>query len=702
MVQADKEPRFPAGLLDWAGHRKGGVRRLFYSGSGRPAGKVIHTRLLKRLTDWTSSIASGESEAPRAVLLVGGPGNGKTEAVEFTICELDKVLGLSGVLIQLLERQFLAQDDQPAPRLASVDLSKLDGGKHRVNVSIVQDASASDVNRPAVAPATLLVEDLERLLDAPKEYVYLACVNRGILDDALIIATDGKRASAQALLEAIVRSVGMGPETLSCWPLSGFPAVAAWPMDVETLIGDRELLAEAPSPAFQILVNATNQLEWPVADTCPAGDRCPFCTSRERLSGEPHKSSLLRILRWYELASGKRWNFRDLFSLVSYLLAGVPPDDANAGSYSPCNWAARLIKLAANGTARDSLRTSAPFLLVAAQYEHALFGHWPRVGLRGFKSDLNELKLQDDPTLIGLYHFLASTRGRSIPPTLEPQLLGLAEILDPAIADPDLEVDVSSRTKITFRDIDIRFSQSVGEGLRFIQKYKCLTLLETDLLRKLDSADRQLSDADVIRQSSAVAARVQGLVRDFACRLVRRSIGVRAAVVRDAATLADFQQVIGGDAQLLHDAVREVEALLNERERFVVTLNTTFGEPLPPVQRRAVLTTAKQKVKPREQSTGERPRGAIRFLSVGSGTKGQSIPLTFELYKSVRELKRGMMPASLPRPVVALLDTTRARLAGHIVRDEELLDGGEIRIGLRHDVIVRELGQFLVRREAEE
>jgi hypothetical protein len=61
-----------------------------------------------------------------------------------------------------------------------------------------------------------------------------------------------------------------------------------------------------------------------------------------------------------------------------------------------------------------------------------------------------------------------------------------------------------------------------------------------------------------------------------------------------------------------------------------------------------------------------------------------------------------MLPASLPRPVVALLDTTRARLGGQIVRNEELLEAGEILIGRSSDVIVRDCGQFLVRTEDNE
>jgi hypothetical protein len=50
---------------------------------------------------------------------------------------------------------------------------------------------------------------------------------------------------------------------------------------------------------------------------------------------------------------------------------------------------------------------------------------------------------------------------------------------------------------------------------------------------------------------------------------------------------------------------------------------------------------------------------------------------------------------------MALLDTTRARLAGRIVRDEEQLDGAEIHIGIRDEMIVREFGRFVVRGEAQ-
>ncbi len=696
MNQPIESPIFPGGLLDWAGHKSGGVRRLFHTTGGRPTGEVVFTPLLKRLQQWSSSLASGSESAPRVVLLVGGPGNGKTEAIEFTIRQLDADFQLSGKLVGALGSQFFPKD-LSTPRHAYADVSAISGGQNHYKIFIVQDASVEGGEASSKSPAEILIDDLERLVVGDPHQIYLACINRGILDDALIAATDSKCVEVKMVLEAIVRSVGVGPDTPACWPLAGYPTFAVWPMDVETLLGDHD--GQSESPVLKLLSAATNPLLWPIEGSCPAGERCPYCISRGLLSSDPHKSSLLRVLRWYELASGKRWSFRDLFSLISYLLAGVPSTDVGQPE-DPCTRAARWTNLSSRASGKpDSLRLSAPFILVASQYQHALFSRWPHAGLRSLRADIQELQLGDNSTLMGLYHFLNRTAGASIPATLDAQLSAICELLDPAIADPDMEVELSSRTKIRLRELDTRFSQSVSEGFTYIQKYRCLTILESDLLRKLAEADEKLSDPDIVKRRPVVASRVQALVRDFACRTVRRSIGLWSAAVRDAEILREFEKVLGGDPQLLHDAVKQVEGLLNEKDRFVVTLNTTFGEPLPPIPRRAILTTPRQKVKSRKGPDGDRPNSAIRFLSVGSGAASQSIPLTYELFKAVHDLRRGMTTSSLPRSVVAMLDTTRARLSGQIVRDEELLEESEIRIGLRGDVIVRELSAFLVRWE---
>ncbi|MDW5266672.1 MULTISPECIES: hypothetical protein [Acidobacteriaceae] len=700
MNDANKQARFPEGLLDWSGHRGGGVRKLFYEASGRPSSEIIRTNLLNRLESWAGEIGAGNDGVPRIVLLVGGPGNGKTEAVEFAIGCLDISTAAGGGLKAELASRFDPTDGTPPPRLAEIQLPEIPN-RGRPALQIVQDASAGDSHEhPNSSPAQLLVQDLQDALSR-SDVIYLACVNRGVLDDALISATDSGNTSVRPLIEQVVGSVGTGPKPIACWPLHNFEDVAVWPMDIESLLKSGPSGEIITTPAAQLLDYATKDDEWPVMGECEAGPLCPFCLSREALSSDLGEASFLRILRWYELASGKRWSFRDLGSLFAYLLAGAPPDGVRGAKYSPCAWAAKQLALKDSTNPRDAkARSLAPYLLVSRLYKHSLFGFWPRVSTRELRNLLKDLDLQTDDTLSGLLHFLADSRRSTIPPTLNSQLEEVCDILDPALADPDSEVKLSGNTTVAFREIDIRFSQSVGEGLKYIRKFLCLTALEIELLKNLDAADARLSFAGITKNRPEVANKVQSMLRDFACRIVRRSVGCRAAAVRDGEILIDFEHVVSGHEHLLYEASQQVESLLNSGDKFSVVLNTTFGEPIPSPERRVTLTTDKQRVRVPKDIVLERPVTALKFLTVGPESRREFIPLTYELYKSVRELRMQMLAASLPRAVVALLDITRARLGGHIVRDEELLEAGTIQIGIRKDVIVRQRGQFLIKREA--
>jgi len=684
---------YPAALVEWAGHRSGGVRKPFFESSGRPCKVVIETPLLLRLRAWAQDVASSPT-TPRTVLLVGGPGNGKTEAVEDVLRTLDSAFALNGKLTNEFTHCFSGDGGKSIPRLASASLGDAGQNTRLEEVCVVQDASVNDPERPKESPAELLVRDLSSFVVTESKRIYIACVNRGVLDDALTFATEHENTEVQLLLEYVIRSVGLSPNAPTCWPLKDFPHVAVWPMDVESLVWKRDEATTSLSPAEQLFTKAIDGTKWPEFGTCEAGDHCPFCKSRANVEKEDARRGLLQVLRWFELATGKRWSFRDVFSLVSYLFSGTSHHETAEGE-SPCEWAAKLFDLSKRPSGKDSLRFRAPFILVGSLYEHALFCQWPKLSSRGLRQEIRELEMQHDPGLMGLHYFLSAAREVSIPATLQPQLDAMSEALDPAIADPACKLKLGTR-EFALKDIDTRFSQSVGEGLALVRKF--LSILEVELLERLERTDNLLSSPVVRRRRPATSKRVQNLVRDFSCRLVRRSLGVRYGITREYDMLADFEKVISGDTQLLHKAVKQVEALVNDNDRFLVVLNTTFGEPLVPPSRRATIRTAKQRVRPIEPSDAGRPPASVRFLSIGG--KGHPLALTYELFRSVRELEAGMLPASLPRSVVALLDTTRAKLSGIVVRDEDELDGAEIRIGTRDTVISRELGEFVVIGEA--
>lgn len=694
---------FPRGLLDWAGQRSGGVRRLFHEGSGRPSGAVLETPLLAKVRDWADGLANGSASAPRVLLLVGGPGNGKTEAVESGIASLDRAFGRQGALVTELRSKFTKKDGSAVPRLVSAPMRSGSAASDNDRLIVVQDASATDTARPALSPADLFLEDLEEYVLGNGRSAYLACVNRGILDDAMIAAVEGGRTRVASVVEATIRAVGMSADPVPCWPLAGNPDVAIWPMDVESLITSK-VEGKAPAAA-QLLDLALDETAWVQSGQCAAGDRCPHCNSREILAASEQRTILLNILHWYELASGKRWTFRDLNSLVSYLLAGAHADDW-AGA-DPCAWAADQVKaVGVAGTSSKVKRQLAPFQLVAAQYQHALFSVWKCAPAREPTRDLraveggNAKKLGSVDIIEGLIRFLSDGRRSAVPATISPHLRDICEILDPALAPPEEVFHTELNKRLS--DLDVRFSQSVGTGLDYVRRHRWLTPSEVDLLLRLSAADKELSMDEVRRGAPSSAKRLQLLIRDFACRLVRRSIGVRFGLVRDAHLLRAYQGMVSGDQILLHEAVKQVEALMNDGDRFEVCLNTTFGEPLPPKGHRAVLRTLKQKVKASNVKAVNRPEAMTRFLVVGSGSTKHSVPLTFELYRAVVELEHGLLPASLPRAVVALLDTTRARLAGKVVRDGDALEDATISLGRAPETIAEQFGSFVVMRPRED
>lgn len=685
--------KYPEGLLNWSGDKAGGVKKLFYKGSGRPSGDVITTGLLTRLQAWTRDVASGKAGTPRAIFLIGGPGNGKTEAVEFTIRELDASMNLDGALLDELASLFSGQSGVPG-RLVRTTQTQFPTQSKVAAISIVQDGSEADRDDSST-PAEHLCNDIRSLLSQGDGYVYVACVNRGVLDDALILATERDDPEVGELVKKIVRSASLSSGGMACWPLEGYPGFAVWPMDVESLVEEVEGIASA---ARQILNVATDPGHWAEFGTCAASELCPFCTNRKLLSGEPHCSSFIRVLRWFELSSGKRWNFRDLFSLTAYLLAGTTESESKS-AYQPCEWAkAQLQPKETNQAKRDAKRVRGLFKLVAAQYQHALFGKWPVERAATLRSDIKELKLEDQPALVGLQQFLSLDKRKETTSTLRTQLAGMGSLLDPATAMPALDVAVSANTTIQFEELDRRFSLSIKEGRIFLQRYQCLSAIEITLLKELEEADAVLSDEAVRRRKPAVAERVQALTRLIACRIARRSVGVRSGVTKDSDVLVEFNEVLNGDSTALQGATQQVENLLNKERRFLVSLNTTFGEPLPPPERRVMLTTDIQRVRQMPlQHDESKPKLPVRFLSVGSGAS-QPVALTYELFRATKSLRKGMVPASLPRSVVALLDTTRAKLAGAVVRNEETLEGSEIELGIRSDVVVRNFGTFVVRR----
>ncbi len=205
---------------------------------------------------------------------------------------------------------------------------------------------------------------------APLSRLYLACVNRGVLDDALTLAIDRDLKEAQELLEAIVRAVGLSPSAPSCWPLSGWPGFAIWPMDLESLVSGE---SPSDSPAAQLLAIATEAEEWPPLDQMPVESSVLSAqvaiSYLQSLTVAPSCPEHYAFMSWVPAKKGR---FRDLFTLYSYMFAGATRPETSAAD-EPCQWAAKLIELDRRTAKKDSKRYRALFTLVSAQYQYGTF-----------------------------------------------------------------------------------------------------------------------------------------------------------------------------------------------------------------------------------------------------------------------------------------------------------------------------------------
>ncbi len=706
---ADSSP-FPTALLNWASHKEGGVRRAFVDG-GRPTGDVIETPIVKRLTQWIDHTLQSPTQTPRAVLLVGGPGNGKTDSVEQAIGIMGERLDIKAEMFQHFAAQIEAAGGAP-PRLMELSFNtllpelvltsrSLDG--HRIQ--IVQDASVSCTvhgRRPEA------IEELRHVQTNP-EVLYICCLNRGILADALTtLRREGGADEMVALLAAISRAVAQGKMPKPCWPLEEYPWLAVWPMDADSLLTGRN------SPAHQIFAKALVP-KWADCPTCEAAELCPFRTNREALGdGSGRLDKLLVILRRYELASGKRWTFRDVLSLVPELLLGNESDFRNGDSVlSPCDWVREQVA-DLQSTAKSNQRKGwrARLQLSGHLYQQALFPAWP--DLQTLRSDMyaltqatkntsadrevprevflwlsrHGLTRSDDGGQIQEQSQVRSILFRSLTPLLEPALTQLDQKLTPTRS---------------VRDLDSAFSRSVKDGIKACGPLKDLSSIDRKTLELLHLAEEALSPSRVPFRLHTEARQVRNALRQLACRFTKRSVLTRRGLTRDHILYQKYEGLTDNPTEMAR-LRREFNQLLNSKYAFQASVVQSLGQPQREPTRDVVLVTRKVSTTSTPLSSAQgsdKTPATTPFLQISEGQKTLPVALTFQLFQALNQLTDGIYPGCLSPEVTALIQQVKFRVVGRRVRDDDYIYDDDTYLALFGGSIKVELldeGHFALRK----
>jgi hypothetical protein len=654
-------------LLEWHGHDRGGVHVPFQVRSN-PFGGTIETSLILKLRNLAASIGANAGHQPRWIFLVGGPGNGKSETVQDFLSHLDSSLGLGGSLCNYLAQQF--GGGPIVPRKVEVHASDLAGAPKTFaekvgRLIVVQDATATEEAQGNAARE--LADDVVDLLTdhASPLPVFLVCANRGLLSRTLreaFINWGGDENMTKLIVE-LIRASSLGTEALGgrpiCWPLAVDPRVACWPLDLESL-----LVGPTAMTTFdQTFGRATSEPEWESTGRCldcSSRELCPLRQNAEWLRDTQLRENLRSIVRHGELASGQRWNFRDLFSLTAELIVGQWSDFE--GSNHPCAWVHKNAQLASVSPPGVGPVAS----LAEHLYPHALF----RGVHIGHSEEACSDLLAELPA--GMSREVVNwacddMKGKSKP--IRAKLVKELGRLDPAIFSP-------STAEHPLRLAEDNFSQSIELG-KAEQWQPKLTKAELLLLDIFDVAER---DWDLLSRDSTRALRAVQFLRRTAAILVKRSIGVRRGNHAMEEYLGDYEASLR-DIPKLRQTTAVLQGLLGENG-FRFNVVESFGQPQAEGAIKSLVTLVGERpgIVPHAAppATSESPGHDIPSFEI-TGT-GYRMPLTFEFYLALRLRREGCAGSSLPASVRAALDRVRHRFAGKQFRELAMFADGRAKI----------------------
>jgi hypothetical protein len=663
-----KKNNFPNELLNWAGHKRGGVKKPFDRLTGRPNGFVIKTELTSKIDEWISEFTEA---SPRIILLIGGPGNGKTDSLEYLVSELDTKYNtkyFDEISLKMKSSSFV-------PRKVSIEADEI---LSNCKLTIVQDASVGENN---LTSEVCLINDLNTAME--NNDIYIACVNRGILAESLS-KSETLNTKVYSILNQITKAISQQIEQLPMWPLSEedpkLKSVAVWPMDVESLVQVRE--NEESIPAFQIFKEAVKKEKWNCESCTIEKESCPFYQNMITFQEKSNVLGLLNILHDYEIIANKRWSFRELFSLISYLIVG---SEQSFGNLSPCEWSINKI----NGLSSSSIKEFNRCIhdLNSELYHAKLYSIWPNFNniARTTNLEITDILQKSEQTKewFNYYSYVkskAKTKSEiaKVLDSLFYNLMDPSQLSNEDLIIPDLDINL--------RELENRFSYSVNTGFNEISNK--LNSLERKYFSRLETMERHL-DSEVRYLGNVSSSKIDYLLmilRSIAIRYFKRIYFTRIGISKDKIYLEAYKKLNPTEdinQFEIKKAARLFEDLIQDKNDMVLLLNNSFAQPMPSPEERIIIKLKRVRVRPNyiPKYFKDVPRAEFKTFKV-EFQKELEIIITYQLFKALMMIQNGVRQASLPKEVLAMLDKIKSKISGIIVRDPDLLFDAKLIVGV--------------------
>lgn len=663
----DKYPDF---FFNFTGGQGKSVKKIGDEKSGWNMGGLIQSRLLSNLESLAEDIRTGNHPNPVCVFLVGGPGNGKTEAAEF-------------FLRRVYEQDFLPSFETKDSRLFFRHrvTSKIDG------VVVVEDATelrlgqlGNDINDYVLR---------NNSTSPQSNYLYLCCVNRGVLAKETA-ATDPGSAVGK-FLSALSDVVSVGEVGPCMWPLKGnarfkdgvlascSPSVFVWPMDAESLV-DPKLYDDSveKTPGYQLLRRLFEKADCSDCYNCQDQEFCPFF---ENLSEMKTKEGLARVvycLNAFEIVTGNKLLFRDLLAVSNVLFSDSEesyhkPQADRQVKTTPCDWVKYHAEILRKHDRKNELASA--FSLSSRRFNQVLFGDYTEFStkeIQFLKSMLNKFKGSGEfANIERLLRAIADVGARRKNTTRAWNLIhrDFAKKMDVALEEgfDDLE------------SIEIGFCSSTLIGSSVVKQKGCVSGSLDRLLGQLSKTEEDLgsNSFDVSTDKGEASRRCLQLLQVLGSRMSKREIGERIPAVFNNDDIKVYRKICfddNADREILEFIRKPLGQALSLGGRFSSHVLQSIGQTqlsskyifTIDTENTCKISLERSKTLPVSTSApvDPTPDVVIRFLSSTGDAKSARIRLTFPLFNALRKIKEGLSIASISEQTFVSLNLLSSKLLG--------------------------------------
>lgn len=666
--QFTDEDKYPDKLVDWAGSSKGGVRLVFGGQNGRPVRSQIRTSLVVKAEGVVQDIIAGATK-PRLIMFAGGAGNGKTDTLEVILAGICEPSVLDDFKKEV-RRRIVASGRKVVFKPSGEDAHFFPASVHSYSqIAFVQDASES--YEKSESASSMLAKDLEGLHVGAGSELLVLCVNRGVLYSAANEIKDRR------LVDLILRAIDPVNVDVACWPVEPMEGLVGtgefylWPLDIDSICET----STTDETAVQQVLRDLDSRDWSQIGDFTAEH--PLVESRRLLALQEFRQALSRLLREYELVSGKNINFRKLFSMLSYLFTGgrTPAEENLPSVFS----GADVVPPAGD----DVSQLESAFAVYRHSLPYLLFPSLP--GYERLAAHLAQLKISEEGHALNvLADFIKQETDFSQKRSGFPG----AEVFAGANSDWATLIDPARSSTISENAdfADLESDLCLGLDCLAAKYDKFIDPASLALLRRIGMIAEELGSFAADKQNSDADCKWIALwIGRWASVIVKRSIFVHL-LTRNEVRTGNAEQV-----KVFHKAKNEADddavGYADKAKQFLlgpITNHDEWGNE------DVVVHLAKGLCQPYSDGIGgasigisnldleatlliekeaSRPRGSLLVLEFTSGSVRVRLPVSMSMHDFMHRKDSGELFGSMPAALRGVVDAFRLQLDGVALRD---------------------------------